>query len=377
VGAPPFVQLLTPDGERVEHPDYRADLDLTAIRDGYRDLVLVRRMDTEATALQRQGEIGLWASLHGQEAAQVGSARALARQDFAFPSYRDHGVVWCRGVDPMIMLKLFRGVDLGGWDPAEHNVGLYAIVIGTQALHAAGYAMGIQRDGAVGTGDPDRDAAVIAYFGDGATAQGDVNEAFVFAAVAQAPVVFFCQNNQFAISEPNERQMRIPPYRRADGFGFPGVRVDGNDLLAVHAVTAAALRRARAGEGPTLIEAYTYRMGPHTTSDDPTRYRSAAELEEWKRRDPILRVRRLLEREDPDAASYLAQVDAEADAFAVRLRQGCVGIPDPAPASLFDHAYRDPHAQVEEQRAWLEAYEASFESERESERGSERQEVAR
>ncbi len=143
---------------------------------------------------------------------------------------------------------------------------------------------------------PTRDAAVISYFGDGATSQGDVNESFVFASSYNAPVVFFCQNNQWAISEPIERQSRIPLYRRAAGFGFPGVRVDGNDVLAVHAVTSAALDRARSGNGPTLIEAYTYRMGAHTTSDDPTKYRLADELEHWRLKDPIERVRAYLTR---------------------------------------------------------------------------------
>ena len=204
-GGPDLVQLLSPDGERVEHPQfspYAANLAAEDLRGFYRDLVLVRRVDAEATALQRQGELGIWASLLGQEAAQVGSGRALAPQDYAFPTYREHGVAWCRGVDPLNLLGLFRGVNHGGWDPAVKNFHLYTIVIGAQTLHATGYAMGIQRDGDVGTGDPARDAAVVAYFGDGATAQGDVNEAFVFASVENAPIVFFCQNNQWAISAP-------------------------------------------------------------------------------------------------------------------------------------------------------------------------------
>ena len=168
-----------------EYAAYVADLDDEDLRGFYRDLVLIRRVDAEATALQRQGELGIWASLLGQEAAQVGSGRALRPQDYAFPTYREHGVAWCRGVDPLNLLGLFRGVNHGGWDPNEKNFHLYTIVIGAQTLHATGYAMGIQRDGAVGTGDPERDAAVIAYFGDGATSQGDVNEAFVFAARQQ------------------------------------------------------------------------------------------------------------------------------------------------------------------------------------------------
>lgn len=359
-GEPLFVQLLTADGERVEHPDYRSALDADQLRGLYRDLVLVRRLDVEATALQRQGELGLWASLLGQEAAQIGSARALAVQDYAFPTYREHGVAWCRGVDPVGLLGLFRGVNQGGWNPTEHNFHLYSIVIGTHTLHATGYAMGIQRDGDVGTGDATRDAAVIAYFGDGATAEGDVNEAFVFAAVTNAPVVFFCQNNQFAISEPNERQTRTPIYRRSAGFGFPGVQVDGNDVIAVHAVTSAALERARRGEGPTLIEAFTYRMGAHTTSDDPTRYRRAGELEEWQAKDPIRRLRTHLERSGAADATFFAGVDAEADAFAVRLRQGCLAMPEPEPESMFDHAYHEPHAQLEEDRAWFARYQQSF-----------------
>src|SRR5688500_12829955 len=241
-----FVQLLTPEGERVEHPDYSFDLDDEAIKGFYRDMVMVRRIDTEATALQRQGELGLWASLLGQEAAQVGSGRALGERDYAFPTYREHGVAWCRGVDPLNLLGMFRGVNHGGWDPNSNNFHLYTIVIGAQTLHAVGYAMGQQRSG--------QEGAVIAYFGDGASSQGDVNEAFTFAAVFNAPVVFFCQNNQWAISEPTERQTRVPLYQRAAGFGFPGVRVDGNDVLACLAVTRAALDHARSGGGPMLVE---------------------------------------------------------------------------------------------------------------------------
>ena len=357
-----MVQALTPEGELVATEVAGVTIDTSAdrVRSLYRDLVLVRRFDNEATALQRQGELGLWASLLGQEAAQVGSGRAMAPQDYAFPTYREHGVAWCRGVPPETLLGMFRGVNLGGWDPAEHNFHLYCIVIGSQALHAAGYAMGVQRDGAVGTGDPGRDTAVVAYFGDGATSQGDVNAAFVFASVNHAPVVFFCQNNQWAISEPNERQTRVPLYRRAAGFGFPGVRVDGNDVLAVHAVTTSALDRARRGEGPTLVEAYTYRMGAHTTSDDPTRYRVAAEVEQWKLRDPVARLRVYLSRSGMGDSDFFDAIEAEADALAARLRHNVLTMPDPDPVTMFEHVYRDPHAGLAAERAWFEQYEASF-----------------
>jgi pyruvate dehydrogenase E1 component alpha subunit len=365
-GGPELVQLLTPDGERREHPvysAYAAGLDAETLRGFYRDLVLVRRVDAEATALQRQGELGIWASLLGQEAAQVGSGRALRPQDYAFPTYREHGVAWCRGVNPLNLLGLFRGVNHGGWDPNEKNFHLYTIVIGAQTLHATGYAMGVQRDGAVGTGDPERDTAVIAYFGDGASAQGDVNEAFVYAAVNNAPVVFFCQNNQWAISEPNERQTRIPLYQRARGFGFPGVRVDGNDVLAVYAVATQALNAARSGQGPTFIEAYTYRMGAHTTSDDPTKYRVSAEVEVWKHRDPIERLKSYLVHTAMGDQAFFDAVEAEADELAAQVREGCLTMADPTGDSMFDHVYVEEHPLVEQERREFAAYHAGFATE--------------
>ena len=359
-------QLLTPEGERVEDPDLPWEMpvaeEAALLRGFYRDMVLTRRLDIEATALQRHGELGIWAQLLGQEAAQIGAGRALARQDFVFPTYREHGVAWCRGVDPLTLLGMFRGIDYGGWDPAANNFGLYTIVIGAQALHATGYAMGIQRDGDVGTGDPDRDAAVLAHFGDGATSQGDVNEAFIFAASYNAPVVFFCQNNQWAISEPTERQSRIPIYQRAQGFGFPGVRVDGNDVLATYAVTKAALQRARDGEGPTLVEAYTYRMGAHTTTDDPTRYRLSDEVEKWKLRDPIARVEVYLKRHGLAEEGFFTGIAEEADALGVRLREGCRALPDPDPLSMFGNAYAEITPELVAQREWYAAYLAGFET---------------
>jgi pyruvate dehydrogenase E1 component alpha subunit len=360
---PEFVQLLTPEGERIDSvqgPDgteYTVDFTDEEYRGLYRDLVIVRRLDAEATALQRQGELGIWASLLGQEAAQVGSGRALREHDMAFPTYREHGVLYCRGIDPIMPLGLFRGVDQGGWDPNEFKFNMYTIVIGAQTLHATGYAMGITMDGKVGGEDGE---AVIAYFGDGATAQGDVNEAFIWASVFHAPIVFFCQNNQYAISEPLERQTRIPLYQRACGFGFPGVRVDGNDVLASYAVTRAALDHARHGQGPTLIEAYTYRMGAHTTSDDPTRYRIAGELETWQARDPIKRMKAFLEKQQIADEAFLADVDEQAKREAVHLRERVLSMPDPEPLTLFDHVYAGGSAHLDAQRERYAAYLESF-----------------
>ncbi len=229
-------------------------------------------------------------------------------------------------------------------------------MIGSQALHATGYAMGIQRDGAVG----EDGEAVIAYFGDGATSQGDVNEAFIWASVNNAPVVFFCQNNQWAISEPLERQSRTPLYQRARGFGFPGCRVDGNDVLACLAVTRKALQAARDGQGPTLIEAFTYRMGAHTTTDDPTRYRLSAELEAWKLKDPIERVKQYLIRNELADMSFFDEVEAEAAETGSRVRAACLEMPDPEPTSMFDDVLTTETAQLTAERAEFAAYLDSF-----------------
>jgi pyruvate dehydrogenase E1 component alpha subunit len=351
-----LIQLLTPEGERAEHPDYPLEISTEKIKALYRDLVLVRRIDFEAIALQRQGELGIWASLLGQEAAQVGSGRALGPGDMAFPTYREHGVAWCRGLDPAKLLELYRGVSHGGWDPKAHNFHLYTIVIGSQTLHATGYAMGIQRDGAVGE---DGEAA-IAYFGDGATSQGDVNEAFIWASVTNAPVVFFCQNNQWAISEPLERQSRVPLYRRAHGFGFPGVRVDGNDVLACFAVTRKAMQAAREGQGPTLIEAYTYRMGAHTTTDDPTRYRLAADVEAWKLKDPIERVKQYLIRSGLVQMQFIEEIEAEAAEVGIRVRTACLEMPDPQPLAIFENIYAEPNALLDSERDQFAAYLDTF-----------------
>lgn len=346
------VQLLTPDGQRREHPDFPLDVTGEELREMYREMVLTRRFDAEATALQRQGELGLWIPSLGQEAAQTGSARAFGARDMLFPSYREHGAALHRGLSPGQLLSMFRGAALSGWDPELHRFGMYTVVLGAQTLHAVGYAMGIQRDGG--------DEAVGVYFGDGASAQGDVSEAMNWAAVFGAPVVFCCQNNQWAISVPASRQSRTPLYQRAAGFGFPGVQVDGNDVLAVLAVTRWAVARARAGEGPTMIESFTYRIGPHTTSDDPSRYRSDAEVESWRRRDPISRLRAYLTSIGAADEEFFASVEAAADEFAAQTREECLTMPLPAGEQLFDHVYADEHADLAREREKYRAYAASF-----------------
>ena len=336
---PELFSVLDAEGHLTHDPalptgDHRLDLERAL-----RDMILARRIDTEAIALQRQGELGLWASMLGQEGAQVGAGLATRPQDFIFPAFREHAVAWTRGVDPVQLLGLFRGTTMGGWDPYERNFNLYTIVIGAQALHGVGYAMGIVRDGDVGTGDPERDRAVLVFVGDGALSTGETNEAFVWAAAQSLPVVFFCQNNQWAISAPFHTQSRVPAADRAKGFGFPGIRVDGNDVVACHAVTQQALDRAREGGGPTFIEALTYRRNPHTTSDDDLRYRSAAERDHWASRDPVDRLGAYLTTQFPGQFddAWFAALDAEAEQLAGRLRDGCRALPDPDPRSPFLH----------------------------------------
>jgi pyruvate dehydrogenase E1 component alpha subunit len=259
----------------------------------------------------------------------------------------------------MSILKMLRGVNHGGWNPDETRFHLYAIVLGSQVPHAVGYAMGVKFDGKVGTGKPDEDLAVISYFGDGATAEGDVSEGFLFAAINQSPIVFFCQNNQWAISAPVESQTRVPLYRRGEGFGVPGIRIDGNDVLASYCVTAKHMDDARNGAGPTLIEALTYRIGAHTTSDDPTKYRDEAEVEYWKARDPLARLEKFLRRQGV-GDDFFTEVDAAGETMAAEIRAATFALPDPPIENMFNHVYSQPHPEIAEQLAWVQDYEASF-----------------
>lgn len=344
-------RLLTPDGERIADPEldrWVADVDAAALRGLYRDMVLLRRIDTEGVALQRQGQLALWPPCQGQEATQIGTARALRADDFAFPSYRETGVVYARGGKPSDFVLAWRGEEHSTYNPYELNTATQQIIIGAQALHAVGYAMGIQRDGT--------DQVSVAYFGDGASSQGDVNEAMVFASSFGAPVVFVCTNNQWAISEPVTVQAKFPIAGRAPGFGIPSMRIDGNDVLACLAAMRWAIDNARRGNGPAFIEAVTYRMGPHTTSDDPTRYRDKEEVEKWRRRDPISRVEALLRAQGEFDEAFVASVEADADALAASVREAAMTATTRAPITVLDDVYAEPHSGIEEQREWFGAY---------------------
>jgi 2-oxoisovalerate dehydrogenase E1 component alpha subunit len=306
-------------------------------------MVIIRRLCNESTSLQRQGQLALWAPIQGQEAAQIGAGRALAPMDFTFPTYREHGIAWCRGVPPENMLRLFRAVSNGGWDPQKYRHSVPTVVLGSQTLHAVGYAMGIQRDGA--------EEAAMAFFGDGASSQGDVLEAFVWAASFNAPGRVLPVRTTSGASR--RRRRCSPRFRSITARTASASRACASTATTCSRSTRSpkrALDSARVGGGPTLIEAYTYRMGAHTTSDDPTRYRIDAEVEVWKHRDPVERVKALLVHEYKVKNRTSTKVAAEAETMALKLREDVLVHDRPDPITMFDNAYAAPHPLIEEGR---------------------------
>lgn len=345
----PMVQLLDPAGNRLDDPDFAPVVQPGHAASLLRDMAMIRRFDTEATALQRKGQLSLWAPLLGQEAIQVGVRAALGPVDHVFPSHREHGLAMLLGLPIERILAIFKGCEMGDWDAEKLRFHYYSMVIGAHTLHGVGYAMGQARDAVA---DSMADAGVsVVFHGDGAISEGDVNEAYVFAAAYQAPVVFICVNNQWAISEPVELQSRVPLYQRAWGFGIPSVRVDGNDVLAMQSVTNWALGRARAGQGPTFIEAFTYRMGAHTTSDDPTKYRGSQEAAEWQVKDPIARAQTWLRASGAWDDAQQARLDQDIEAFGAQVRAAVDRVGAPELSGVFDRVYASPTADLETQRA--------------------------
>jgi pyruvate dehydrogenase E1 component alpha subunit len=332
-------RIIDPTGA-VADPEAREALDLKDedLRALYRYMALTRQVDLECTALQRQGELAVYPPALGQEAAQVGSAYALGEQDFIFPAYREVGVGVVRGIDLVEYTHFHRGTRHGGIDdPVGRRFSEVTIPIATHALHAVGWAMGAKKDG-----EP---VCAIAYIGDGATSEGDFHEACNFAGVFGAPVVFFCQNNGWAISVPLAKQTAAPIWRKAEAYGFPGVRVDGNDVLAVYGATREAAERARAERVPTLIEAVTYRLGPHSTADDRSRYQPEEEIERWRSFDPLFRFRKFLETEAVIDHAFVEQVEADARDLAAEIRAGVAGASPREPLQMFGWVFSDlpPH----------------------------------
>ncbi len=341
-----MLRLLTPDGQLNTSAAEALDLKEKDFIELFRLMLLTRRADVESTALQRQGELAVYPPLLGQEAAQIGSAYALKEEDFVFPSYRELGVALVRGIDLVDYLHFYRGTWHGGhYDPIKQRFGMIAVPIATQLPHAVGYAMGAKLDG---------DSLVtVAYFGDGATSQGDFHEACNFAAVFGAGVVFFCENNQWAISVPFAKQSSAPIYKKASAYGFEGVQVDGNDVLACYLATRRAAEHARAGNGPTLIEAVTYRMGPHSTADDAGRYQPKEEIEKWRALDPIDRYRKYLTEAGILDDALNSSIEQECDDLAAHIRKGIVGAPPPPQDDLFRWVFAEMTPHLERQKKEL------------------------
>jgi 2-oxoisovalerate dehydrogenase E1 component alpha subunit len=341
------VQLIDAAGKKVADPEYAAP-GIDRLREAYRGLVLGRRINDQCNALVRQGRLAVYPSSHGQEACQVAAAQVLAEGDWLFPTYRDSVAVIARGVKPADAMVLLKGDWHSGYDPREHQVAPQSTPLATQLLHAVGFAHAAKLRG--------EDTVVLALCGDGATSEGDFHEALNFAAVFHLPVVFFIQNNEFAISVPLSRQTAAPSLaHKAVGYGMPGARVDGNDVAALLAVLGEAVDQARAGGGPSLGEAHTYRMQAHTNADDDTRYRDDEAVKAWVDRDPLTRMRAHLKaRKALDAATEEAfAAEAEEVAAALREALGTDAVLDPE--DLFRHVYATRTPQLAEQWGRLSA----------------------
>ncbi|MEE1621267.1 thiamine pyrophosphate-dependent enzyme [Zafaria sp. J156] len=316
------------------------------LRAAYEQLVIGRRVNDQNSALVRQGRMAVYPSSHGQEACQVAAALCLGEGDWMFPTYRDSVAVMAKGVDPVETMTLFRGDWHGGYDPKQYKVGIQCTPLTTQLLHAVGVAHAAKLRG--------EDTVVLAMCGDGATSEGDFHEALNFAAVFHLPVVFFVQNNQYAISVPLAHQSVAPSLaHKAVGYGMAGERVDGNDLVALLAVLGRAVSLARSGSGPLLVEAHTYRMQAHTNADDATRYREDAEVQEWIAKDPLSRMKSYLRDRDLLAAEDEERIAAAAEDVATQLRDGLNEDVQVDPLDLFRHVFTTPTPQLAEQSAKL------------------------
>ena len=337
------VALIDPAGRRVgdaELPDRQTLIEL------HRRMVVGRRFDTQATALTKQGRLAVYPSSRGQDACQVGAVLALRPQDWLFPTYRDSVAITTRGVDPVEVLCLLRGQWHCGYDPYEHRVAPQCTPLATNTLHAVGLAHAARLKG--------EDTVALVFVGDGATSEGDTHEALNFAAVWKSPVVFLVQNNGYAISVPLAKQTAARSLAdKGIGYGIPALRIDGNDAAAVHTTVTAALGRAARGDGPTLIEAVTYRIEAHTNADDATRYRDSDEVASWIERDPLTRLEAYLRSVGAFGDADSDQLHQEAEDYAADVRRRMNADVATDPAELFRHVYAEPTVQLTEQRAEL------------------------
>jgi len=324
------------------------EIDPSRIRDLYRDMVLMRTFDTKALKLQRQGRMGTWPPIKGQEAIQAGVALAMGENDWLIPAFREHGIMVLRGVPLHLVFAYWAGDERGSSYPEDIRCFPVAVPVGSQWQHGAGVGLSLKLR--------DEDAVAVTFGGDGSTSEGDFHEAVNCAGVFGAKTVFVIQNNQWAISVPLHRQTAAETLaQKAHAYGVPGVQVDGNDVFAVYAAASEAIERTRRGEGPSLIEAVTYRLGDHTTADDASRYRPEEELKEWEGRDPILRLRRYLVEQglwDDDQETVLLE---EATSWVDGQVKALEEMEPQAPEEIFTSMYAamPPHV-VEQMQSLLE-----------------------
>ncbi|MDI6720857.1 MAG: pyruvate dehydrogenase (acetyl-transferring) E1 component subunit alpha [Candidatus Aenigmarchaeota archaeon] len=334
------LQILDDDGncnER-EKPQLK-DEDLKKM---YELMVTSRIFDNNALKLQREGRIGTYASIRGQEASQVGSAYALQKDDWMFPAFREGAAYLARGMPMHLMYAYWAGDERGNYIPKDINCFSVSIPVGTQPLHAVGFAIAAKLK--------KEKYATLVYFGDGATSEGDTMEAMNFAGVFKAPVVFICQNNQWAISVPLKRQTASQIIaQKSIAFGFDGIQVDGNDVFAVYKATQEALEKAKQGNGPTLVECLTYRLGDHTTADDAKRYRSDKELEEWRKKDPIERLRKYMEKKRIWNAQEEKRLINNSTGRVMAAIKAFEDMPEPKREDMFRYVYEKPTSRLEEQ----------------------------
>lgn len=341
------LQILSETG--AVDPDLEPSLSSDDLQQIYRLMLTTRTADLKAIRLQRQGRMGTFAPGLGQEACQVGSASAVAKKDWVFPYFRDLGTYITLGLPLKNYFLLWMGSEEGGRIPAALNIFTVAIPVATHLPHAVGFAMALRYR--------KEDAAVVTYFGDGATSEGDFSEALNFAGVFRSPVVFICVNNQYAISTPVSRQTAARTIaQKAVAYGFPGIQVDGNDALAMFAATREALEKARAGGGPTLIEAFTYRMSDHTTSDDASRYRTKNEVEEWAKRDPLERFKAYLKGKGLWNEDFETRIQKEAEDMVNRAVDDAENTPPPRLEDYFIYTYKDMPPSLKDELADLQNF---------------------
>lgn len=340
-----MVKILDADGN---HKEELIPVELTPeiVNELYERMVFYRMVDARMLKMQRSGRMGTFASIEGQEAAQIGSEFAIEKTDWIVPAFREIAAMCAHGYPLDKYILYWRGNEIGSFPPKDVNVMPVSVPVGSQMLHAVGIGMAAKMRG--------EKTVALTYFGDGATSEGDFHEAMNFAGVYKTPTVFICQNNQYAISTSRAKQTASDTIaQKALAYGFPGVLVDGNDLFAMYAVTKEAVARARAGEGPTLIEAYTYRLGDHTTSDDATKYREQKEVDEWRKRDPFIRLQKYLFKKGIWNKKYQAKLEEDLTARVDEVITAVESAPDQTPDDIFDYHYSEITQPLKEQKKYL------------------------